>query len=214
MRVRVIGLVVGLVCVCAGSAAAQTTGTTSVGGRVFGWADWQQMAAKESFDAVAGTTTATGVGGGAEIHRLWKGVFLRGAVSRMKVEGERVFVFDGAVFPLNQPLEITMTPIELGAGWRFGAVGERLVPYVGAGAVWLKYREDGQGSTSADRVNETYTGAVIFGGVDVSVWRFVSAGAEVAWRTAKVKDAGGVFEAFGEDDLGGISVRVMLSVGR
>ena len=63
-------------------------------------------------------------------------------------------------------------------------------------------------------MKETYTGAVVFGGVDVSVWRFVSAGAEVAWRTAKVKDAGGSLAAFGEDNLGGVSVRVMVSIGR
>lgn len=185
-----------------------------IGGRVFGWGDWQQMTAKESFDAVTGSSSLSGAGGGAEVQRIWRGVFVRATVSRMKAEGERVFVHDGAVFPLGIPMDITMMPIEVGAGWRFQPVSSRLVPYVGAGALWVKHEETSEGDTASERVKKTYPGAVIFGGVDVSVWRFVSAGAEVAWRTAKVKSPGGTLGAFGEDDLGGVSVRVMLSIGR
>lgn len=212
MRIRVVLAVLALVTTAA-PVFAQTTGE-GIGGRVFAWGDWQQMTAKDSFDAVTGASTMSGAGGGAEVHRLWRGVFVRGSVSSMKADGERVFVFDGTVFPLGIPLEITMTPIELGAGWRFSPVGGRLVPYAGAGALWMKYDETSTGDVGSERVKETYTGAVVFGGVDVSVWRFVSAGAEVAWRTAKVKDAGGSLAAFGEDDLGGVSVRVMVSIGR
>jgi len=212
MRTRVVLGVLALL-ITAAPVFAQTT-REGIGGRVFAWGDWQQMTAKESFDAVTGAATMSGAGGGAEVHRLWRGVFVRGSVSSMKAEGERLFVFDGTVFPLGIPLEITMTPIELGAGWRFAPVGGRLVPYAGAGALWMKYRETSTGDVGSERVNETYTGAVVFGGIDVSVWRFVSAGAEVAWRTAKVKDPAGSLEAFGEDDLGGVSVRVMVSIGR
>jgi hypothetical protein len=212
MRIRVVLSVLALV-ITASPVFAQTTGE-GIGGRVFAWGDWQQMTAKDSFDAVTGAATMSGAGGGAEVHRLWRGVFVRGAVSSMKADGERVFVFDGTVFPLGIPLEITMTPIELGAGWRFAPMGGRLVPYAGAGALWMKYDETSTGDVGSERVKETYQGAVVFGGVDVSVWRFVSAGAEVAWRTAKVKDPAGSLEAFGEDNLGGVSVRVMVSIGR
>lgn len=193
---------------------AQSASSERIGGRVFGWGDWQQMTAKESFDAVTGSSSLSGAGGGAEVHRLWRGVFVRASVSRMKAEGERVFVFDGTVFPLGIPMDITMTPIELGAGWRFKPVGGRMVPYLGAGALWVKYEETSEGDVGSERVTETYPGAVVFGGIDVSVWRFVSAGAEVAWRTATVKDPGGSLGAFGEKDLGGVSVRVMVSIGR
>jgi hypothetical protein len=195
-------------------AGAQAPGPEGVGGRVFGWGEWQQMTAADTFEAVTGSATVAGGGGGAEVHRVWRGVFLRGGASRIKVTGERVFVFDGEVFPLGIPLTLTMTPIELGAGWRFPTVGARLSPYVGAGVLWLRYREQSDGDTSGERVDETATGAVVFGGVDVKVWRFVSAGAEAAWRTAKVSNPGGALEAFGESDLGGASVRVLLSIGR
>jgi hypothetical protein len=212
MRTRVVLAVLALA-ITASPVFAQTTGE-GIGGRVFAWGDWQQMTAKDSFDAVTGAATMSGSGAGAEVHRLWRGVFVRGSVSSMKADGERVFVFDGTVFPLNIPLEITMTPIELGAGWRFAPIGGRLVPFAGAGALWMKYAETSQGDVGSEGVNETYSGAVVFGGVDVSVWRFVSAGAEVAWRTAKVKDPAGSLAAFGEDNLGGLSVRVMVSIGR
>lgn len=212
MRVRVAASILVLVCACAAPAAAQSS-TGRIGGRVFGWGDWQQLSAKESFDAVTGETTTSGGGGGLEVHRLWRGAFVRGAVSRLSMEGERIFVFDGTVFPLGQPLSITMTPIEVAAGWRFNPIARRFTPYVGAGALWVKYREE-SGSLPSDDVNETYSGAVLFGGFDANIWRALSAGAEVGWRTAKVPDPGGAFEAFREDDLGGVSFRLMLSIGR
>ena len=202
------------VLLAAAPAFAQSVSTERIGGRLFGWGDWQQMTAKDSFDAVTGSSSLSGVGGGAEVQRVWRGLFLRAAASQMKADGERVFVHDGTVFPLGIPMDITMTPIELGAGWRFKPVGGRLTPYVGAGGLWMKYEERSEGDAGSERVNETYPGAVVFGGIDVSVWRFVSAGAEVAWRTAKVKDPGGALAAFGEDNLGGASVRVMVSIGR
>lgn len=213
MRTRVFSGMVAVL-ITAAPVFAQTTSSERIGGRVFGWGDWQQMTAKESFDAVTGSSSLSGAGGGAEVHRLWRGVFVRASVSQMKADGERVFVHDGTVFPLGIPMDITMTPIELGGGWRFTPLGGRMVPYVGAGALWVKYAESSEGDTASEGVNETYPGAVVFGGIDVSVWRFVSAGAEVAWRTATVKDPGGALAAFGEKNLGGVSVRVMVSIGR
>ena len=213
MRTRVFcGMVAVLI--AAAPVCAQTASSERIGGRLFGWGDWQQMTAKKSFDAVTGASSLSGAGVGAEVHRLWRGVFVRASVSQMKAEGERIFVHDGTVFRLGIPLDITMVPIEAGAGWRFTPVAGRLVPYVGAGALWVKYEETSEGDTSSERVTETYPGAVVFGGVDVSVWRFVSAGAEVAWRTATVKDPGGALAAFGEKNMGGVSVRVMVSIGR
>lgn len=205
---RVLWMWVLLVVVCAVPAAAQG------GGRVFVWGDAQQMTAKDSFEAVTGSSSLSGAGVGAEVHRVWRRVFLRAATSKLSAEGERIFVFDGTVFPLGIPLEVSVRPVELAAGWRFAPVGKRLVPYAGAGLLWMKYSEEADGDSSTDSVKETWRGAVVFGGVDVSVWRAVSAGAEVAWRSAKVKNPGGAMAAFGEDSLGGVSVRVLLSIGR
>jgi hypothetical protein len=53
----------------------------------------------------------------------------------------------------------------------------------------------------------------VFGGLDVTVWKVVYAGAEVQYRL--VPDAlgeGGVSKEYGETDLGGFVVRVMFGV--
>ena len=181
-------------------------------GRLFLHFEAQAMTAKDSFEAVAGTSTMMGAGAGLEVQNIWRGLFLRGAISRLSKTGERVFVHEGEVFRLGIPLDITMTPIEVGAGWRFKALSSRgIVPYVGAGVLFLKHREESEGDGSGEGVNESFTGAAVFGGLEIPVWRKVSAGAELGWRTAKVKEPGGAMAGFGENNLGGITFRVMIS---
>ncbi len=173
------------------------------------------MAAKDTFEAVTGKSTLTGLGGGVEVQRIWRGSFLRAAVSRMSQSGQRVFVFDNTVFPLGVPLDLTLTPIELAAGWRFRPIGSRgIVGYLGGGALFLSYNESSPSDASGEEVSESTTGVVLFGGVEVPVWRFVSAGAEVGWRKAEVLNPGGAMGAFGENDFGGVTMRVMVSIRR
>ena len=38
---------------------------------------------------------------------------------RFHGEGERAFVFNDEVIPLGIPVDVTVTPIEISAGWRF-----------------------------------------------------------------------------------------------
>jgi hypothetical protein len=77
--------------------------------------------------------------------------------------------------------------------------------------LFLKHREKSPGDESGDGVNESFTGAALFGGVEVPVWRKVSAGAELGWRTATVSQPGGAMAGFGENNLGGVTFRVMFS---
>lgn len=172
------------------------------------------MTAKDTFDAIAGETTMFGGGAGVEVHRLWRHVFLRASASRLRLEGERIFVFDGTVFRLGIPMDVQLTPLELAAGWRFDREGRRFVPYLGGGTVFMNFREDSEGATASERVRKRFTGSVAFVGVDMSVVRFVSVGAELGYRMVKVTRPGGALGAFREDDLGGVTMRVMVSVGR
>ena len=145
------------------------------GARVFGHVEWQNMAAKDSFEAVTGKTKMQGPGGGVEVQRLWRGVFARVSLTQMSETGERVFVFNNEVFPLGIPLEITLTPIDLALGWRLKPKTSRgIVPYAGVGVVFLKYKETSDADVGGEGVNESYRGVVIFGGVEVPVWRFIS----------------------------------------
>lgn len=212
-------LVVGMcfaALVSAAPAWAQTTGASASGsgfrGRLFVHFEAQSMTAKDSFDAVTGSSIMKGLGGGLEVQDVWRGLFVRVAVSRLSATGERVFVFENDVFPLGVPLDITMTPIEAAVGWRFKPIGSRgIVPYVGGGALFLKYNEETEGDGPSEGVNKTYKGFALFGGVEVPVWKSLSAGAEAGWRKASVKTPGGAMQAFGEKDLGGVTFRLMVS---
>lgn len=196
------------------ASAQQAPANTPIGGRIFGVIEGQAMTAKDTFDAVAGETTMFGGGAGVEVHRVWRKAFVRASASRMSVDGERVFVFGKEVFPLGIPMEVQLTPIEIAAGWRFATPGKRVVPYLGAGTVIMRFREESQFDTSSDTVNKTFSGAVAFAGVDVHVMKFVSVGAEVGMRIIKITRPGGALGALGEDDLGGVSMRLLVSIGR
>jgi hypothetical protein len=181
------------------------------------------LAAERSFDAILGSSSGTIVGGGGEVvfrRGFLRGVFGRVDVSRFKEDGERVFVFNGEVFPLGIPTTITLTPVEVSAGYRYVFLRARrpgettprpfpLVPYAGLGVGSMNYRETSSFSEPGDDVDERFTSYHAFGGVDVRVWKGLSAGVEGVYRW--VPDAlgeSGVSEAFNESNLDGTTVRV------
>ena len=180
------------------------------GVHVFGFGDFQLMAANQTFKAVTGTSFMTGYGGGVEILRLAGPIFLRFTFARATHGGERVIAFGSDVFDVGIPLTITMMPLEIGGGWRAG--GERsTTPYVGGGLYLLRYQETSTGSfvTAADNINQFYKGFNAFGGIDVSMGRHASIGFEGEYRTVPnaLGDAG-ISSVYGETDLGGFGFRV------
>ena len=74
--------------------------------------------AADSFDAVLGSSGGLTWGGGVQVaHR--SGFFFQFNASYFAADGERVFVSDGKVFPLGIPVDVTVTPLEFTAGYRF-----------------------------------------------------------------------------------------------
>ena len=214
-RFAVLMCVAGVLWAAPASAQAAGGGSTGIGVRAFGHLEWQSMAAKDTFEAITGKTRLGGFGAGVEVQQVWRRLFARVSLSRMSKTGERVFVFENEVFPLGIPLELTLTPIEVSAGWRFAPSGARgIVPYVGGGALFMKFKQSSDGDDPGERVNETYNGFQLFGGIEIPVWRYLSAGAEIGWRKANVPDPDGTLAAFGEKDLGGLTMRVMVSIGK
>lgn len=194
---------------------AQAAGS-GVGLRAFFLFDRVSMTASESFEAALETSTLNGFGGGVDVTRLWQGLFARVAVSRLSADGERVIVVDGERIPLGVPLEVKMMPLELGAGWRVpvGRTG-RVAAYGGAGLLRLSYEESSPGADPEEDFDESFTGRVIFGGVDFDLSRGFMAGVEAQFRS--VPDAigeGGLSREFDETNLGGFAIRFVVGFRR
>ncbi len=171
--------------------------------------------ASKTFKAVLGSGQGQDFGGGLNLTQgpAWIEVSAR----RFSKSGERVFVTTGGqVFPLGIDTDITMTPLEVAAGWRFRPLfGARVRPQLGVGYTRLRYEESAAFAQDGDDVNESFNGFHVVGGAEVRLHRWVGVAGEVVWTS--VADAigkGGASQAFDEDNLGGTSLRVKLVIGR
>ena len=188
---------------------------------VFGTAGLFTATAEDTFDAILDTRSGTDLGVGAQV--AWqsgalRGLFVEFDASRFEETGERVFVHEGEVFPLGIPLTVSLTPIEVTAGYRLnqvrrtrtGVVASPFAFFGGGGVGSVGYAEtDDEGE-----ISERFTAWHVMGGVDVTVWKALQIGAEARYRW--VPDglgAGGVSDAFNETDLGGSTFRVRIGVG-
>ena len=131
-------------------------------------------------------------------------------------EGERVFVLDDQVYPLNIPTTISVTPLEITGGWRFRIRSlPKFTPYAGGGFTSMTYTETSDFATDAENVDATYSGYHVLGGAEYKITRWLGVAGDATWTT--VPDAigeGGVSAAFNENDLGGTSFRLKITIGR
>jgi hypothetical protein len=89
-----------------------------------------------------------------------------------------------------------------------------LRPYVGGGFGILSYKETGGFASGDDDTDDSFTSVHALGGVQIPLWKWIGAGAEVHYRWVKdALGAAGISEAFGEDDLGGPSFRIKITIG-
>jgi hypothetical protein len=187
--------------------------------------EWQRMTAAETFEAVTGSSAVTGFGGGVDVLRIAGSLFARVALTYVKVDGQRVAIAGDEVIPFDPPiaLEITMRPIEIGAGWRFaprvrpGArpTFSRVTPYVGGGLLLVRYRETSAFDEPGEDAPVTFTGATMFGGVDLGIGAGFIVGGEAQYRILpNALGEAGVSAHFGETDLGGFAVRLIVGYRR
>lgn len=211
-RIAVVGLLVTGCLLSGTSAEAQATVRRSWGFYAFAEVDRQAFTSSETFDAIMRDTWGTFPGGGGQVR--WRNLVFEVSASRYKRTGERAFIAAGEVFRLGIPTTVTVTPIEFTAAYRFPSLW-RFVPYAGGGASRQSYKETSQFADSSENVDETHNGYHVVGGAEVRVWRWISTAVEARYRS--IPDAigkGGVSSEFGEDDLGGSSVRVKFLVGK
>lgn len=184
--------------------------------RAFGDLGYTSFTAKESFEATLGSATGIVFGGGAEVV-LPQRIFVGVRFSRFTAEGERVFVAGGETFRLGIPMTVTVTPVLLSGGFRFGTPRSRVLPYVGGGIGWHRYQEASTFATGDDDVHETFQGYHVLGGAEFRVSRLLGVAGEAEWATvpgALGQHPLSASAAFDETDLGGLTLRVKVVIGR
>jgi opacity protein-like surface antigen len=203
---------VGVVIVLMSTSAAEAQGVALRG---FADVGSTTFTAAESFKAVLGSERGVVFGGGVEAV-LPARVFVSVRASRFRKTGQRVFVFEGERFDLGIPSTVTVTPVEVTGGFRFD-YGSRFVPYAGGGVGWHNYTESSGFSAAGEDVKERFTGYHVVGGGEFRIASWIGTAAEAEW--ANVPDAlgqepNGVSSEFDETDLGGVTLRVKIVIGR
>jgi hypothetical protein len=200
--------------------AAQTNAdsfdeTYPASARLFFVATEQSFAAKTTFDAAFGKSMAPFFGGGLQV-AIRNGVFVEFGISRFKKTGQRAFLNNGQAFPLGIPLTATITPLELSAGYRFGAAGmSRFIPYAAAGIGRYGYREESDFAVEGDNVDAHHIGYLASGGVEVRVHRWVGIAVDAQYtHISGILGEAGISKDAGETNLGGIAGRVKILIGR
>jgi hypothetical protein len=195
-------------------AASRPSRAIQIGG--YAMAGRIDFSAAESFDAILGGHSGPMFGGGARVGLPLGGLFVDVGAWRFHDQGERVFVTGSQIVPLNIPVEVTVTPLEVSAGWQFRLRRvPKLVPYLAGGFTSFGYRETSRFSGGAEDADERFTGYHAIGGAGYRITRWIGIGGEFAWTT--VPDAigeAGVSALFDETDLGGTSVRLKITIGR
>jgi opacity protein-like surface antigen len=194
-----------------------------IGMRGFADAGLTIFSATQSFKAILGTPAGAVFGGGVEVG-LTRDVFVSLAASRFRRTGERVFVFQNQVFKLNVPDTITVTPLQLSAGYRFRTgrsasvtAPARFTPYIGGGVGWYRFSETSAQSTSGEDEATTHAGYHVLAGVETPIRRWMAAAVDAQWAmvpNAFGDSAASVARLYDEHDLGGFTLKVRIIVGQ
>lgn len=200
---------------CAAPAPVQAQGLDDVGVRGFGTIGFISFTAHDTFDAVLDQSGGLIFGGGATVLLPWN-LYVEAAAWRFKRDGERVFVGpDGTIFQLGIPLEVSVTPFELTGGYRFTGISSKFTPYAGLGYSSYGYKEGAEDADADEQVDERFSGFHLHAGVEYQVRPWLAVGGEVGWSSvADALGEGGASQFYGEDNLGGTSIRLKVSVGR
>ncbi len=191
--------------------ASPSERTHLIGGAAYGQFGYTRFAAHQSFNAVLGSAGGPVVGGGGEL-RIGRGLFVGGSAEHFSKSGQRVVVAGGEVFGLGIADTVTLTPLQVTAGWRLDH--PRFTPYGGGGLGAVYYREESAFADPSENVSRRFSSYHVLGGLEVrDGW--IATAFEVQY--SRVPDAIGVAgasAAFQEFDLGGIAARIKVVVGR
>ena len=207
------GLALLLVLLVAMPAFAQFS---SIDIRPFALATDQRFAAQSTFNAEFDSASARFWGGGVDVVVRRK-IFVDLAISRMSRTGQRFFVDNsGNVFHLGIASNVTITPVELSAGYRWRL--RRIIPYAGVGVGWYHYQQVDDFSDPSENVDTTHIGFLATGGVEFRMAKWVGITGDAQYtHVPGILGRNGLTsgsQQFGESDLGGIAARVRVLVGK
>ena len=175
-----------------------------------------RFTAVESFEAILDKSSGPIYGGGARVGLPWGGLFVDVGAWRFQDSGERAFIFNDEVIPLGIPVKVTITALELSAGWRFRFSRlPKFIPYAAGGFTYLKYQETSDFATPAENMDENFKGYHVLVGAEYKIIRWLGIAGEASWTTVpdSIGEAG-VSDTFNETDLGGRTFRVKITIGR
>jgi hypothetical protein len=185
----------------------------AIGLRPYFLVSGERFAARQTFEAIFDRPVHPLVGGGVQVG-FRSGLYVDLALSRFEKSGERAFLFNDQAFKLGIPLTTTLTPVELTGGWRFRP-RRRLVPYGGGGVGWYAYKEVSDFAAEGDNIDVRKTGLTALGGVELRAHRRIRVAVDAQYsHVPDILGVGGISAQAGEDDLGGVSARVRILVGR
>ncbi len=177
----------------------------------------EQMAAKTAFNAAFGGSFQPFFGGGVQL-AFRDGLFVEVGASRFSKTGEQAYYDQptGRTYTLGIAQTVTITPFEVSAGYR--ARPGRLphvVPYVGAGLGSYGYTQTSDFANSGENVDTRHVGFLVLGGAEFRLHRWIGVGVDAQYtHVPGILGAAGLSQAAGENDLGGIAVRLKVLVGR
>jgi hypothetical protein len=183
--------------------------------RPFALISEQQFAATKTFEATFGHANQLLWGGGLSITQDDR-YYLDLAASRFEKTGTRAFFFEGSAFSTNISQKVTLTPLELTGGYRFHPA-PRVIPTLGGGVGLYRYKQVSAFSSDAENVDTEHAGAILEGGVEIRLHRWIGVAADVHYTYVPGilgRDAAAFSTSAGEKDLGGIAARFKVIIGK
>lgn len=181
--------------------------------RPFAFGSVETFAASTTFKAAFNRAYEPFFGGGVQVV-IGDRYLVEVTASRFRQSGQRAFISNGQTFQLGIPLTASLVPVELTGGYRF-RLSPSLRPYVAAGVGSYAYKEESAFDEPGESVDVRHLGFVANGGIEFRAHRWVGIAGDVQYtRVTGILGNGGLSKQAGENDLGGVSARVRVIVGR
>jgi hypothetical protein len=181
---------------------------------LFGWGDvgLTSWLAHQTFGAVLGHSFGPVFGGGVDVNIRGR-IFVQGSVERFEENGQRVFVSNGQVFRLGIADTVRVIPVSATAGYRRDMRNGAW--YVGAGAGTYLYKETSDFADPSENLDQRFTSYHALAGVEFGSPGPLRTAFEVQFTSVpNALGFSGASAAFGEQNLGGVQVRLKVLAGR